>query len=196
LISWRVFSERRFFPNELGKWEGFLDTHMTLGMIGLTNFLFGWPLLFVFDWLQMEELSLPVLLLLPSTSFDNDNTTTTTTTTIWYWLVVNGLIEYAFDASCAMTIYSTSPVVTAIVSPLTIPISFWVDAWLWGDGGGGSAAAGENSTAGPWMGVLLILAGVVLVETKPRMWGTFFRHSPTPPPTIIERTPSSPQPIV
>jgi hypothetical protein len=187
LISWRVFSERRFFPNELGKVEGFFDTHMTLGMIGLTNFLFGWPLLIVFDWLiETEELNHLEGVPPP---FDNS-------TTIWCWLVVNGLVEYAFDASCAMTIFWTSPVVTAIVSPLTIPISFWADAWLWGDDGDGdgAAAAGENSNVSSWIGVLIILAGVVLMETKPRMLGTFFGHPPTPP-TFMERTPS-PQRIV
>ena len=49
---------------------------------------------------------------------------------VWGWLILNGIVEYLFDASCAMAIYATSPIVVSVTAPLTIPLSMLVDRWL------------------------------------------------------------------
>jgi hypothetical protein len=72
-------------------------------------------------------------------------------------------VEFSFDSSCAVAIYMTSPVMTAITAPLTIPISFVWDNWLYGED--------IKVGLGDYFASLLILFGVVLVELKPS-WGS------------------------
>jgi drug/metabolite transporter (DMT)-like permease len=139
LVAWRVFDEKRHSASPLGRLEGLVDTQMTLAMIGLCNLVLGWPILPLAQWMGLEDLELPES---------------------WWMLHWNGMIEYAFDASCAVAIYTTSPVVVAIVSPLAIPLSMVADQLLY-----------STSTVKPgvstWMGVIVILIGAVLMETKP-----------------------------
>jgi len=152
LVSWRIFDERRRRRRNPAATtavntplEGFVDTLMTLAAIGLCNLTVGWITLPLLHWLGLEEFRLP-----PTPSH-------------WWVLNWNGLVEFTFDASCAVAIYMTSPVVVAIASPLTIPLSLAADRALYG-----SAAAVETATGlSLWMGAALILFGVVLLETKP-----------------------------
>jgi hypothetical protein len=83
--------------------EGFVDAYMTLAMIVCCNFLLGWPILFFGHFRRWESFVLPP------------------TTHHWWILNWNGLVEYSFHASCAVDIYMTSPLVTSIMAPLTIP---------------------------------------------------------------------------
>lgn len=156
LVSWRVLwetkegtSESATHPVHETRLEGFVDAHMTLAMIGGCNFLLGWPILFFSHWLGWEFFELPP------------------TTHHWWILNWNGLIEYAFDASCAVAIYMTSPLVTSITAPLTIPLSLVIDRMLYPSANSTSIA----SEGGIWggMGVIVILLGVLLLETQPNL---------------------------
>jgi drug/metabolite transporter (DMT)-like permease len=139
LVAWRVFDEKRNSASPLGRLEGLVDTQMTLVMIGLCNLVLGWPILPLAQWMGFEDFELPGS---------------------WWMLHWNGMIEYAYDASCAVAIYMTSPVVVTIVSPLAIPLSLVADQLLYST----SAVKPGVST---WMGVIIILIGAVLMETKP-----------------------------
>jgi len=146
LVSWRVFDEKRRDPaTKEGRLEGFVNTHMTLSVIGLCNLVLGWPLLPALHWLGFE------FMLLPPTRGH------------WWVLNWNGMIEYAFDASCAAAIYITSPVVTAIVAPLTIPLSLAVDKLIYDN----ADVLTAGNSAWMWLGISVILAGVIILETKP-----------------------------
>jgi hypothetical protein len=156
LVSWRVLWERKEGSSESAnhpvhetRLEGFVDAHMTLAMIGSCNFLLGWPILFFAHWLGWESFELPP------------------TTYHWWILNWNGLIEYSFDASCAVAIYMTSPLVTSIIAPLTIPLSLVTDRMLYPSSDITSMAS-EGGVWG-WLGVVVILVGVALLETKPRL---------------------------
>ena len=156
LVSWRVLWEKKEGTSESAnhpvhetRLEGFVDAHMTLAMIGGCNFLLGWPILFFAHWLGWESF------LLPPTTYH------------WWILNWNGLIEYAFDASCAVAIYMTSPLVTSITAPLTIPLSLITDRMLY-PSANSSSIASEGDVWG-WLGVVVILLGVVLLETQPSL---------------------------
>jgi drug/metabolite transporter (DMT)-like permease len=153
LVFWRIFSEQKEKCPLEGKNE-FIDTHMTLAVIGLCNFLAGWPILVVLHLFKLEEFLLP----------QNGK--------IWRLLIFNGFVEYFFDATCAVAIYMTSPLIVAVVAPLTIPLSLIVDKQMY------------NMSIGiekyPWclsIGVITILGGTVLLESKPEIFnkkvGTF-----------------------
>mmetsp|Transcript_536 Transcript_536/g.896 ORF Transcript_536/g.896 Transcript_536/m.896 type:complete len:482 (+) Transcript_536:138-1583(+) len=147
LVFWGVFSEHKdvvIRPTTPGALE-FLDTHTTLAAIGFCNLVVGWPTLVVLHWMGLESFQLP------------------STATTWGLLVLNGLVEYAFDASCAMAIYATSPITVAVVAPLTIPLSVLVDEYFYG-------VSMVTDTEHPWLswlGALAILCGTTLLEVKP-----------------------------
>ena len=123
---------------------GLIDTQTTVAMLGLTNFVAGWPLLVVAHTSGLEVFRWP--------------------TNNWQWLVLNGFVEYLFDASCAIAIYMTSPVTVAMVSPLTIPLAAIVDRVLYG--GDGNSETSTNNTASMVLGTAIILAGIYLMERK------------------------------
>mmetsp|Transcript_23520 Transcript_23520/g.65674 ORF Transcript_23520/g.65674 Transcript_23520/m.65674 type:complete len:146 (-) Transcript_23520:1340-1777(-) len=86
----------------------------------------------------------------------------------WVCLQANGLVEYSFDASCALAIYLTSPLVASIVVPLTLPVSVIVDQMLNGgttDGTDATSSASGLQFGWPTLfGALFILGGVALLE--------------------------------
>ena len=160
LVAWRVLEEQRR-PRRLddiaedeattnrsqndSRWEGFMDTQMTLAMIGFCNFVFGWPVLVLADWVGLEPFQWP------------------DSSTLWWILQGNGLVEYAFDASCAVAISMTSPVVVAVVSPLTIPLSIVADQWIYSDAVDGNS----HHPWASWLGSFVILSGIAILESKP-----------------------------
>jgi drug/metabolite transporter (DMT)-like permease len=141
LVAFRAFDEARYgtASTRVGV-EGLVDTHMTLVMMGFCNLTLCWILLPLTHWTGLEPMELP-----PS----------------WWMLHWNGVIEYAFIASCAVAIYMTTPVVVAIVSPLTIPAVSFADYFLLGKSTGSSNLLAEA------VGVVVILIGIGLMETKP-----------------------------
>jgi drug/metabolite transporter (DMT)-like permease len=156
LVSWRVLWEKKEGTSESAnhpvhetRLEGFVDAHMTLAMIGGCNFLLGWPILFLAHFLDLESFELPP------------------TACHWWILNWNGLVECSFDTSCAVTIYMTSPLVTPITAPLTIPLSLMTDQMLC-PSSNSTKTASEGGAWG-WLGAVVILLGVVLLETKPNL---------------------------
>lgn len=135
-ISWSLISKGK---RGLSRIEGLLDTLATLGVMGAVNLLVGWPILVVMHWTGIETFSLP--------QWD-----------MTFVLTMNGVVEYAFDAACAVAIYLTSPIVTAVTAPLTIPISLVWDHYMHG--------SPLQVGAYDWTGALLILTGVVWMELK------------------------------
>lgn len=137
-LSWRILSEAKH-RDELTRLEGLVDTLATLSVMGLCNLLVGWPFVVIFHWTGLETYQHP--------------------TERWA-LTLNGLVEYSFDVSCSFAIFLTSPVVTAITAPLTIPISFVWDSVMYN----------EPMNVGfiDVCGVFFILIGVCMVELKPR----------------------------
>ena len=88
-----------------------------------------------------------------------------------YYLVANGIVEYLFDASCAVAIYMTSPVVVAVVSPLTIPLSMLLVDQPISESPLTRANPSSESTKLillSWAGVVVIMIGIYIMETKPR----------------------------
>jgi len=146
-VVWRLLSESRHLGGSsysVSRLGILVDTMTTLGMVGLCNLLFAWPLLCLFHWNEFEVFELP-----PRSH-------------LWL-LLFNALAEVAFDTSCAIAIYVTSPVMTSITAPLTIPISLVAEKILYGTS---SEAFGGVSG---WSGAIIILLGVVLMETKPKL---------------------------
>jgi len=136
LVSWRVLEMKNI--STLNKSERFLDVHMTLAAIGFCNLFIGWPILLFLDELHYETMELPYN---------------------WGILFLNGIVEYAFDASCAIAIYTTSPIIVAIVAPITIPMSMLVDQLVYG----GNGIEGW----GIWSGIILSILGTLVIELKP-----------------------------
>lgn len=172
--------------------EGFVDTHMTLATIGLCNLLLGWPFLILMDRLGLERLEMPPIM--PLLAVVTNATTSSSSVVSPYddqlldfdyyydWgilLNANGLVEYAFDASCAVAIYMTSPVATSVIAPLTIPLSIVMDHMFYGGEGENadnivqsSMVESSSGNEAQWstltvVGVMAILVGVVLLEVKP-----------------------------
>lgn len=161
LVYWRIFDEQRHGQTiVLNKQEGWIDTHMTLAVIGGSNLFLGWPSLLVAHYTGFEPFQWP------------------STSSLWWMLTLNGCIEYCFDASCAVAIYYTSPVMVALVSPLTIPIAMMADSIILRycntnneiENSSNSVIAGglEGGSLVTWCGVLVLIAGVVLMELKPK----------------------------
>lgn len=149
LVSWRVLYEKRneVKSEPIRPLAGFIDTHITLCLIGLCNLLLCWPILFALDWLGFETIQFPP--------------------TLGHWWILhwNGLIEYAFDVSCAAAIYMTSPVVTAVVAPLNIPLALVVDDLI----NGTKESSHKKFQGWMWVGSSILLAGIVVLETKPNV---------------------------
>ncbi|KAL3939833.1 MAG: hypothetical protein SGBAC_005511 [Bacillariaceae sp.] len=146
LLFWGVFSQHKDLIRPTTGVVEFLDTHTTLAAIGVCNLVVGWPMVVAVHWMKLETFQLPP------------------TAHTWGLLILNGLVEYAFDASCAMAIYATSPITVAVVAPLTIPLSVLVDEYFYG--------VSMVTTEHPWMswlGALAILCGTGLLEVKPRL---------------------------
>jgi drug/metabolite transporter (DMT)-like permease len=135
-ISWRILSKDK---PEMLQLDGLIDTFATLGVMGLCNLLLGWPVLLLVHWAGVERFYLPAWNMMPA-------------------LTINGLIEYTFDVSLAVAIYLTSPVVTAMTAPLTIPIALVWDHYLHNS----PFQVGNYD----WIGSLLVLIGVVWMELK------------------------------
>lgn len=135
-IAWRVIAKDK---PEMTRVEGLMDTVATLGVMGICNFCLGWPVLLVVHFMGIERFDFPSWNLIPS-------------------LTRNGLIEYAFDNSLAVAIFLTSPIVTAMTAPLTIPIALVWDHFLHGS----PFQVGDYD----WIGSLLVLVGVVWMELK------------------------------
>jgi drug/metabolite transporter (DMT)-like permease len=138
-VAWRVISIGK---RDLSSLEGLMDTFATLGVMGVVNLLPGWPLLCLLHWTGIETFVLPSWNLLPA-------------------LIANGLVEYFFDTTCAIAIYLTSPVTTAITAPLTIPMSLVWDSFQQQQNGSSSVTDYID-----WIGASLVLAGVVWMELK------------------------------
>eukprot|EP00542_Grammatophora_oceanica_P001819 CAMPEP_0194065852 /NCGR_PEP_ID=MMETSP0009_2-20130614/85694_1 /TAXON_ID=210454 /ORGANISM="Grammatophora oceanica, Strain CCMP 410" /LENGTH=450 /DNA_ID=CAMNT_0038718743 /DNA_START=67 /DNA_END=1419 /DNA_ORIENTATION=+ len=159
-ISWRLLALSRkpdnintnsTTPTPTERLEGLMDTLFTVAMIGLCNFLIGWPVLV---WMHVTKLE---VFEWPSSNQQ------------WLLLMCKGWIEFSFDASIAVAIYMTSPVLTAMTCPLIIPISFLWDQWMWSssssaedDDGSTDSNSGHGLLA--WFGAFLVLVGVVVVE--------------------------------
>eukprot|EP00980_Cylindrotheca_fusiformis_P021129 scaffold8114_cov126-Cylindrotheca_fusiformis.AAC.15 len=141
-VFWGIFSDEKDTVPLTGRSE-FIDTHMTLAMIGLCNLIIGWPVLVGAHFAGIEAFQLP-----PNR-------------TAWWLLLCNGLVEYAFDASCAVAIYMTSPVSVAVVAPLTIPLSMVVENHVYG------TFVVEQQPLCTWIGIAGILGGTCLLEYKP-----------------------------
>ena len=137
-LSWRVLSEAKN-SQDITRLEGLMDTLATLSVMGFCNLFFGWVFVVIFHFTGVETYQYP---------------------TEWLPLTLNGLVEYAFDVSCSFAIFLTSPVVTAMTAPLTIPISFLWDSLMYNEP--------LNVALMDIYGVLLVLFGVGLVELKPR----------------------------
>ena len=141
MVAWRVFDEKRGKMTSAGSQVvGLMDTQMTLAVIGLCNLLTGWPLLILAHLTGFEEYQPPAS---------------------WTMLNTNGFVEYLFDVSCAVSIYCTSPVLVAVASPLTIPLSLVADNVL-----NGSTAINSQIT---WFGFVVILSGIAVLEKKPKL---------------------------
>lgn len=167
-MSWRIFDEYRQpekleLPNQVkpstnssSPISGLLDTQMTVAMLGLLNFIAGWPILFLAQWVGLDQFQWP-----PSVS-------------CWRGLLVNGLVEYLFDASCAIAIYVTSPVTVAMVSPLTIPLAALVDHVLYNQKNSdsnlkeGGITALDGHPFSMLLGTAIILVGVYWIERPPK----------------------------
>lgn len=135
-ISWRILSKDK---PEMLQIDGLIDTFATLGIMGLCNLFLGWPVLLLVHWAGVEAFDVPSWNMMPA-------------------LTINGLIEYTFDVSLAVAIYLTSPVVTAMTAPLTIPIALVWDHYLHGS----PFQVGNYD----WIGSVLVLIGVVWMELK------------------------------
>uniref|UniRef100_A0A7S1ZP28 EamA domain-containing protein n=1 Tax=Trieres chinensis TaxID=1514140 RepID=A0A7S1ZP28_TRICV len=145
-VAWRVLSEVRENPESQhrsthSRLDGFMDTLTTLAMVGACNLTLGLPVLILIDYFGFETFYPP-----PQSHKGI--------------LIVNALVEYGFDVSCAVAIYMTSPIITAVTAPLTIPISLLWDHALY---------KSSLSEVGWWglIGTALVLAGVMMMETKP-----------------------------
>jgi drug/metabolite transporter (DMT)-like permease len=137
-LSWRVLSEAKNHE-ELTRMEGLMDTIATLSMMGICNTCFGWPFIVLVHLTGLETFEPP--------------------SERWA-LTLNGLVEYSFDVSCAAAIFLTSPVVTAMTAPLTIPISFVWDSLMYNKP--------LSVRLSDVYGILFVLIGVAIVEIKPR----------------------------
>jgi drug/metabolite transporter (DMT)-like permease len=152
LTSWR-WLEKKNEPTTaisniatiLNSKEGFIDTHMTLGMIGICNFIFGWPVLVLLHYTGIEIFEWP------------------SSQGIWNWLFLNGIVEYIFDASCAVAIFVTSPIIVSVTAPLTIPLSIIMDQSFRPNG---SMIQFDISL---FLGVILVVVGTILIEIRPKL---------------------------
>ena len=151
-------STARNSNDDVVKQKGLIKTFATLGVMGICNILLGWPVLLLLHWSGIETIDLKPI---PN---------------LWKALTINSLIETLFDTSCAVAIYMTSPVVTSIVAPLTIPISFFWDVWFRRTADDGHDAVNSSSSSSSinnenlWLvllGSVLIVIGVVRIEIKP-----------------------------
>jgi len=142
-LSWRILSETKN-NGKLTRADGLIDTLASVAVMGFCNLVLGWPAIVLFHWTGLETFEYP---------------------SIWMALTLNGLVEYSFDVSCAFAIFLTSPVVTAITAPLTIPISLIWDSFMYKE----PFYVGTTQI----YGVLFVLLGVTLVELKPTRWENF-----------------------
>lgn len=138
LVSWRILDDARQVSHKTPI-EGLVDTQMTLAVMGTCNLLIGWPLIVVAHWAGWEIFEWP------------DH---------WQWLFINGFVEYLFDASCAVAIYTTSPLVVAVASPLTAPISSIVDRYIY---------TAATFSIVPWIGAAITMVGVYVLQSKPQI---------------------------
>lgn len=123
--------------------EELVDTIFTLAVIGVANLTIGWIVLPYLHWIGFETFELP-----PASM-----------TGI---LTINAVIEYAFNTFCVIAIHMTSPVATSLTAPLTIPLS-WVADWFLYKIPVASASGGGWG----WLGAFLAVVGVSLMELKP-----------------------------
>lgn len=135
-VAWRIIFRGK---EQLSRLDGLLDTLATLGVMGAINLTIGWLVLVLLHWTGFETFEWPSHNMMPV-------------------LLLNGLVEYAFDASCAVAIYLTSPVVTAMTAPLTIPVSFVWDHVLYG--------SPLQLYSWNWIGSLMVLLGIAWMELK------------------------------
>jgi len=155
LVSWRVFDEAREIASSSttrnNRREGLIDTQMTLAAIGICNLLFGWPSVLVAHYTGWESFQWPEA-------------------QQWAVLILNGLVEYIFDASCAVAICMTSPIIVAVASPLTTPLSNLLDHLLYPTLPSLNASMTlwhELVTWASWLGAVVTMIGVYLLQTKP-----------------------------
>jgi hypothetical protein len=141
LTTWRWLETKNKL--ELSPREGLVDAHMTLSMIGFCNLLAGWPILVLLHYLQIEVFEWP------------------SSREVWTWMFVNGIVEYLFDASCAMAIFATSPIVVSVTAPLTIPVSILLEQSLRSHGF--MVPPGMHL----YVGGIMVLIGTVLIEGRP-----------------------------
>ena len=74
---------------------------------------------------------------------------------------MNAVIEYAFNAFIPSCIHVTSPLVTSLTAPLTIPVSRVADRILYGIPLATATAGGWG-----WLGAACIVVGVYYMELQ------------------------------
>jgi len=149
-VLWRVFSERRY--PDLHKQQihhkasihQLIDTITSLAMFGFCNLTIGWTILPILHLLGIERFELP-----PSSHIGI--------------LTINAAVEYSFNASCAIAIHFTAPIITSVTAPLTIPLSWLSDWWIYGVFDSQSVV----STVVALIGAFLIVVGIVILELNP-----------------------------
>ena len=140
-VAWRALYERKTTKQRT---QATADTIFTLAVIGLANLCVGWTVLPLLDWIGFETFQPP-----PASMAGV--------------LTVNAMIEYAFNVLCVIAIHMTSPVVTSLTAPLTIPLSWWSDSLLY-------QTPISTTSGGGWglLGAGLVVVGVSLMELKPQ----------------------------
>lgn len=122
---------------KLGEQTNSENDSLLYGYIGLMTFLFGFPVLLIFDFFSWENLGLPdnkiifVMLLLSS--------------------LLNALSDYC--GSCAALI--TSPLSVSLSLSTAIPISMFLDSYFNG---------GLNFTLQYFIGIILILSSFIFIN--------------------------------
>lgn len=153
-VAWRALHESKLKEvTNMTRTEELVGTIFTLAVIGVANLVVGWIILPPLDWIGFEKFELPPVALTGV-------------------LTINAVIEYAFNAFIAIAIHMTSPLATSLVAPLTIPLSWVSDMFLY------NIPLSSATTGGwGWMGALFIVIGLYLLELKPSFKNNSQRES-------------------
>jgi len=143
-VAWRGLQESKLPKRmpQMTKTEELVDTIFTLAVIGVANLLVGWSILPILDWIGFETFELP-----PVSSSGA--------------LTINAVIEYLFNVLIAIAIHVTSPLATSLTAPLTIPLSWVSDLFLYQIPLSSATGGGLG-----WTGAILIMFGLYLLELK------------------------------
>lgn len=115
-----------------------IDMSLLFGLLGVVNFVFGWPILLVLNWTGAEIITNP-------------------SGTIWLVLIANSLIGTVLSDWCwARSILLTSEIVGTVGLSLTIPLGFVWDA----------AIKGKHFTVWYFVGAALVFIGFFAVHAE------------------------------